>query len=84
MEYSLSQLKIDIDKEAHYLERLVSSDVSEEFLEDFFDITTKIKYGMKISDKELERLAYLYNRYHKSLAIETSEDLLAALRKDIK
>lgn len=79
MEYSINQLTTDIAKEAHFLDKMISSKVSEEFTNDFAIIIAKIKQNKKLSSEEEVKLSHLYYRYHSSLEFVNTKTILEKL-----
>lgn len=82
MKYTIDLLKLDIAKECSYLQKMISYDVAEDFMNDFADIIVKINHSIPITEAEKEKVLYIYNRYHDTMKIVTSDMIVYELCKE--
>lgn len=83
MKYTLKRLNLDIDEESRYLSKMISDETSEEFYNDFAEISAKLKYDIKLSNEEKERLLTFYNRRHVPCEFVTADKLVDTIKSSV-
>lgn len=83
MEYNLKRFNLDIDEESRYLSKMISDVTSEEFHNDFAEISAKLKYDIELRNEEKERLLTFYNRKHGTCDFVTADKLIDVIKSSV-